>query len=144
MRYKTDLRYKNSATNSVPVMLNNLAKEVASLTDYYEKTMLVINKQLYREFMALQANCTEKISAYQFLAQNEGRVFCRMQVENFFMLLGKDEKQAFNCTKYFTDHYAHFYVSKSGFKSLIKEIRQHIKKCITSDAVFSNYDTNCK
>ena len=144
MRYKTDLRYKNNITNSVPVMLTNLSKEVASLADYYEKTLLVINQQLYREFTVLQANCAEKISAYQFLAQNAERVFCRMQVENFFALLGKDEKQAFGCTKYFTNHYAHYYVSRSGFKTLIKEVRQHIKKYITSDAVFANYDDNCK
>lgn len=145
LRYKADLRYKGShAKCSILNMLNSLSKEVASLADYYEKTLSVLNLQLYHEYMTLQDNCTEQLSPYQFLVQNTERVFCRMQVENFFALLGKDGKQANNCAKYFSDHYCHFYVSKNGFKLLIKEIRNHIKNYITSDAVFANYDVNCK
>lgn len=145
LRYKADLRRKGSnAPNSIPAMLNELSKEVASLVDYYEKTLSVLNLQLYREYMELQENCTEQLSPYQFLVQNTDRVFCRMQVENFFAILGKDGKQASNCAKYFSDHYCHLYVSKNGFKLLIKEIRNHIKNYITSNAVFVNYNENCK
>lgn len=145
LRYKADLRRKSScALNNISSMLNSLSKEVASLIDYYEKTLSVLNLQLYHEYMTLQDNCTEQLSPYQFLVQNTDRVFCRMQVENFFMLLGRDEKQARNCADYFSGHCAHSYVSKSSFKSLIKQIRSNIKKYVTSDAVFANYDVNCK
>lgn len=144
LRYKADLRYKGDHSNSIPSMLKNLSKEVASLANYYEKTLFVLSLQLYNEFMELQNNCIEQLSPYQFLAQNTDRVFSRMQVENFFVLIGKDEKQANNCTKYFSDHFGHFYVNKSSYKLLIKQIRKHIKNYITSNAVFADYSVNCK
>ena len=48
LRYKADLRYKSSKAKSrILDMLNSLSKEVASLADYYEKTLSVLNLQLY-------------------------------------------------------------------------------------------------
>jgi len=131
-------RFPRKKTGDVNTALNQLIRELKILPRFYGAALNELNKNLFEQFIELQAQSDDKLHANQFVLQHSSRFFNHLQVRKFLaMAHGITEKQAECRAKHYVARHRHLFISKKMFQAFVKAIIEQMQK-YTNDGTFSD------
>ena len=143
LRYSRDKKHPDKEQpTEVKKMLEALIEELNSLPKFYTAAQKQMNEALLAQYDRLCAESRDDIRVYQFLHQNNDRIFSRAQVRQFFAGLGLEKGKCEEKANSFSSRKRHLYISKQQFESFTEYLAFSIKRWYTNDPCFDDFLKN--